>query len=153
MPTHRRNLHFERFDDVLADAQRLVEAERVVTSGNWTLGQILFHLAQAIHMSVDGAEFPTPWYVRMFGRMFKRRILRRMPAGFKLPPTAQKQLQGPGDTDVHEALDSLQVAVRRLQQDPHRAPHPVFGQMTLDEWNQLHLRHAELHLSFVDVAE
>jgi hypothetical protein len=76
-----------------------------------------------------------------------------MPAGFKLPPTAQKQLQGPGDTDVHEALDSLQVAVRRLQQDPHRAPHPVFGQMTLDEWNQLHLRHAELHLSFVDVAE
>jgi hypothetical protein len=28
-------------------------------------------------------------------------------------------------------------------------PNPVFGAMTPEDWKRLHLRHAELHLSFV----
>jgi hypothetical protein len=28
------------------------------------------------------------------------------------------------------------------------ARHPVLGKLTHEEWTQLHLRHAELHLSF-----
>ncbi|MEQ8787485.1 MAG: DUF1569 domain-containing protein [Pirellulaceae bacterium] len=150
---HRRELHFQSLDEVVAEAERLVGSDQVVTSGNWTLGQILYHLAQAIHMSIDGADFPTAWYVRLFGKLLKKRILRGMPAGFKLPKRAQQQLQGKPDTDAQEALESLRKAVGRMHDDPHRAPHPVFGAMTIDQWNQLHLRHAELHLSFADTAK
>jgi hypothetical protein len=28
-------------------------------------------------------------------------------------------------------------------------PTPVFGPLTVDEWNQFHLRHGEPHMSFV----
>jgi hypothetical protein len=28
------------------------------------------------------------------------------------------------------------------------ARHPVLGKLTHDQWKQIHLRHAELHLSF-----
>ncbi len=27
--------------------------------------------------------------------------------------------------------------------------HPVFGAMNVEQWNQFHLRHAEMHLSFI----
>jgi len=38
--------------------------------------------------------------------------------------------------------------VARLQATTKRYPSPAFGPLTLEEWDQLHLRHAELHLSF-----
>lgn len=148
----RRELHFESLDAVVREAERLAAAERIVTHGNWTLGQILHHLAQLMHMSIDGARFRAPWYVRLVGPLLKRRILRGMPAGFDLPPAAVRQLAADGDVEVPEAVDSLSAAVARLCEDPHRAPHPVLGRMSLEEWNELHLRHAELHLGFVDTA-
>jgi hypothetical protein len=36
-----------------------------------------------------------------------------------------------------------------LKTEPRRKPSPLFGELTIDEWNQLHCRHAELHLSFI----
>jgi hypothetical protein len=45
-------------------------------------------------------------------------------------------------------LNELRAAIDRLNREPKRAPSPVFGKMTREEWDQLHLRHAELHLSF-----
>ena len=44
----RRPLRFESIDQVLAEVDRLVEAERagqLKRLGNWTLGQVLGHLA------------------------------------------------------------------------------------------------------------
>ncbi len=38
--------------------------------------------------------------------------------------------------------------IDRLNREPQRYPSPVFGKMTKEEWDQLHLRHAEMHLSF-----
>ncbi len=40
-------------------------------------------------------------------------------------------------------------AVARIQLDTERSRHPVFGELSLDEWDSLHLRHAELHMSFL----
>jgi FPC/CPF motif-containing protein YcgG len=52
-------------------------------------------------------------------------------------------------SDINDALQRLRNAVARLQNERMTAKHPVLGQLNHDEWNQLHLRHAELHLSFV----
>ena len=71
-----------------------------------------------------------------------------MPPGFKLPDDAAKTLV-PGPTSTEEGLAVPQAAITRLEQDPKRAPNPVFGPMTKEEWNQLHLNHAALHMSFL----
>jgi hypothetical protein len=49
---------------------------------------------------------------------------------------------------AQEALEQLRKAVARLRAEKMTARHPVFGRITHDEWARLHLRHAELHLSF-----
>jgi hypothetical protein len=150
----RRKVRYLSFDDVLTDAERLVRA-RAETTGNWSLDQILGHLAIAIEKSLDAApdelEWKPPWYLRLAGRyLIKRRILKRgMPSGFKLPSEVEHRVVPAAGGDLNVALERLRRAAARLQSDSPRCPHPLFGPMAPHEWNRWHLRHAELHLSFV----
>src|SRR5436305_13194827 len=87
----RREVMYESLDDLLMDADRLVAAQQVTMLGNWSLGQMLAHLAAGLHMSIDGVEHRPKWFIRLIGPLFKRRVLRKMSAGFQLPrPVAAK---------------------------------------------------------------
>lgn len=48
-----------------------------------------------------------------------------------------------------EGLARLRKALDRLEKNPPTTPNPLFGHMPHEEWLLLHIRHAELHLSFV----
>lgn len=145
----RRQVQYASFDEVLADAERVVRA-RAATTGKWSLDQILGHLAIAMEKSIDGFPGELPWFVRLPARCFlKPWILKRgMKAGFKLPAEAENWAIPPvGDANL--ALEQLRRAIGRLRGEKTRSPHPMFGSMTAAEWDRLHLRHAELHMSFV----
>ncbi len=71
-----------------------------------------------------------------------------MKPGFKLPSPAADELIPTGEISTQQGLMELRSAVGRLNSEPQRAPSPVFGKMTREEWDDLHKRHAELHLSF-----
>ena len=87
--------------------------------------------------------------IRLFAPLIKKRLLRGpMSPGFKLPPAAAKELIPETPISAEPGLNELRSAIERLNCETHRAPSPVFGKMTREEWDQLHLRHAELHLSF-----
>lgn len=144
----RRTLHFHSLDEVLADAERLVASPDTRTLGNWPLGQLFTHLALAINGSIDGIEARAPWYVRLVGRSLKGRVLGSgMRAGFRLPKSAESEFF-PAAESPQQALEVLRAAIHRTRQELMTARHPVFGPLTQEEWTQLHLRHAELHLSF-----
>jgi Protein of unknown function (DUF1569) len=147
-PTRRR-VRYASFDEVIADAQRAVSANSA-TTGNWSLGQILEHLAIANEKTIDGFGFSTPWPVRTIGRLvFKKRLLEKgLTPGFNLRPKAAAILV-PGETDAAAGLDRLRRSTERLKSEQQRAPHPFLGPMTLDESDRMCLRHAELHMSFV----
>jgi len=51
-------------------------------------------------------------------------------------------------TSVAAAFDDLRQSVARTKSERMEAAHPAFGKMNHDEWTKLHLRHAEMHLSF-----
>ena len=59
----RREVHYDSYDDLLADAERLVSGD-VQTVGNWTLGQIFKHLAQTLNSSIDGTNMKFPWLMK-----------------------------------------------------------------------------------------
>lgn len=148
-PPARRTLRFESLDAILADAEQLaVQPHRVL--GNWSLGQILEHLALNIDAFFSGFGFQAPWLVRWtVGPLLKRRILTRgMAPGFRLPQRAAVLLPEPA-VATDEGLRHLRSAVERLKHDVPTRPHPVLGRMTQDEVCRLTQRHAELHLSFV----
>ncbi|HVX61588.1 MAG TPA: DUF1569 domain-containing protein [Pirellulales bacterium] len=145
----RRPLRYDSYQDLVNDAERLAACD-VRSLGNWSPGQTLGHLARAMELSIDGADFKASWLVRLAARIFYRQrcISGPMPPGIRLPREAQALLV-PEEVDVQTALAELRLAVLRLQHDTERAPHPVFGEMSLDEWDSFHLRHAELHMSFL----
>lgn len=145
----RRRLQFETFQDVLAEAERLSCGD-VRTLGNWTKGQIFQHLAESMHASVDGfparASLPSRLAIHVTGR--RRFLVGPMPPGTKLTGKSAAAL-APGPTSPEEGLAALRRAVYRLRAETDRAEHPLLGRLTADEWEQFHLRHAELHMSFL----
>ena len=144
----RRELNFTSLDQVVADAEKLVASPNTKMLGNWPLGQLLAHLATAVNGSIDGVSVKAPWIARLIGPFLKSRILKnKMKPGFKLPQKFEADFFPAGLTS-QEAFDQLRQAVARLQKEKMTARHPILGAITHDEWNQLHLRHAELHLSF-----
>jgi hypothetical protein len=144
----RREVRYASLEEVVTDAERLT-ASGTATLGEWSAGQIFEHLAATVEHSIDGFGFRSPWFVRLLGKVFlKRKILRDgMRPGFRLPKNAASLLPPP--TDAQVGLDHLRHAVERFRRETSRAPHPVFDTLTPEEWDLLHRRHCELHMSFL----
>jgi hypothetical protein len=150
--TGRRQLRFSNFDECLAEVDRLVAADssgRIVRVGNWTLGQTLGHLAAWCDYGFDGVPLKPPLFVKVVMRMMKKKMLRGpMRAGVKIPRVDGGTL-GTEMVSTEDAVQRYRRAVARLRASAPDRPNIIFGRLTHDEWIQLNLRHAELHLSFL----
>jgi len=145
----RRNLRFSSLDDILADAQALFDAG-IQTHGNWTAGQIIGHIALAMHGSVHGFPFTAPLPLRIIGRVVRNFPLNKgLPSGIKIPNKAFKAAVPPQDQPLEDALKKLTVAVKNAKEQQMNIRHPVFGKLSQAQWVQFHCRHAELHFSFL----
>jgi hypothetical protein len=144
----RRKLDYASYDELLADADRM-KSGAVKVLGNWSPGQIFRHLATAYNSSIDGFEFVFPWYMRLMVKPFKNRLLRgSMPTGFKIPADGTKSLV-PAPATTEAGLSELHAAVGRLKRETRRASNPLFGNLSNAEWDQLHLKHASMHMGFL----
>ena len=150
--TTRRPLHFDTIDQILADLDTLATAQqagKLRTLGNWTPGQNLGHLSSWIDYSFNGPPFKVPFIAKLFMRPMKKKFLfKPMGPGSRLP----KNPNGTFGTDVlsfDEGLSRLRRNLTRLKSESPKIPHALFGPMTHDEWIAQHLRHCELHLSFM----
>jgi hypothetical protein len=148
----RRQLRFESIDEMMAEVDRLVQAEkagRLKRVGNWTLGQALGHLAVWAEYSYSGAPLKPPWFIKLILRLRKQKFLHRpMRAGVRIPGvkggTLATELM-----PLEEALGRFQRVMTRLKTEAPMAPNVIFGPLTHDEWIAINLRHAELHLGFL----
>jgi Protein of unknown function (DUF1569) len=144
----RRNLDYQSFSELLADVDRLSRGP-VKVLGNWSAGQIYRHLALIYNGSIDGYSITFPWYLRLAARLLRKKIIGSpMPPGFRLPPDGAASVE-PRPASTEEGLAELQAAVARMEREDRRASHPIFGVMTREEWDRLHLKHASLHMSFL----
>ncbi len=69
-----------------------------------------------------------------------------------LPRRAREYLPDEHVT-TEEALERVGAALDRLDRETPCAAHPFLGRLAGCEWIALHLRHAELHMSFVGPVE
>ncbi len=146
----RRSLRFSSLGDVLRDVEQLSSGGPTRAAGNWTPGQVVDHVARIIEFSVDG--FPVPRAslpLRIVGRLVRQWALTRpMRPGLKLPQTFQFMVPEAGVT-WEAAVKRLQSAIARAQSQRMKHASPVLGRLTHAQWEQLHCRHAEMHLSFL----
>lgn len=149
----RRTLRFNTLDDALADLERIAAADRAGTLrhiGNWTPGQILGHVSAWIEYGYDGYPMkPPPWFVRFILRMMVKKYLKRgMPSGVRIP-NAAAGTYGTAALSTSDGMRRLKAAFERLRTEPARFDSPAFGRMSHADRIALNLRHAELHLSFL----
>jgi hypothetical protein len=145
----RRELSFTTYREVIEEIERLRKGgyERL---GEWTLGQICFHLSYYVRGSLEGYPFKLPWVVRkLIGRPMLRRVLRkgRMADGGRtipgsLPPDVVDEMEAVGEAK------ELFARLAKRTEDPH--PSPLFDHLTADECRSLHLLHAAHHLGFLE---
>ena len=153
-PAERRKLWFDSIDELFDELEQIKKAEadgRLRAVGAWTPGQILSHLAAWVDYAYDGFPMkPAPWLIRVFLRWQLKKYLREgMPSGVRIP-RVQGGTTGADDLPFDEAAGRLRVALERLQSDePARYDSPAFGALSHEQRIQLNLRHAELHLSFL----
>ena len=149
----RRRVRFRKLDAVLADAGRMERAETRTTVGNWTAAQNVQHIAEAVDRSIDGFEKLAPEEIRRQAIPRRDEMLKDgFPAGILIPPDMQDSLPEPTVT-WEEALENLRRAVARTETEAMNADHPFLGPMSHKQWGQFHCRHAELHFSFVHLAD
>lgn len=145
----RRAVEYRTLAAFLQDAEFLA-AHPHETVGNWSYGKILQHLTDGLNRSFDGFPFRCNVLIRWIVRtlMKKKLLTQPMSPGYTIPKKWESTLP-PDSTPVEEALSRLKQAIARFEREEPRAEHPALGSLTPDEWVQLHLRHAALHMSFV----
>ncbi|MFO0881243.1 MAG: DUF1569 domain-containing protein [Gemmataceae bacterium] len=146
----RRTLRFANLPAVVAEAERLL-AGGYTRGGTWSLGQISEHLTLAINGSTQGYPYllPAPgrWVIRWF---FLDKIKRR--ETFQGKVGAPRFLQPPDSMDDRVGVDHLRTAIQRFATAQPLHPSPIFGKLTREEWEAVHLWHCEHHFSFLHPA-
>lgn len=149
----RREVRFGSLGDLGAELDRLerVHSEgKLSYSGNYTPGQALHHLARWAERYTTG-DLPTdlPLPIKIFGRVLGGRLLNKgFPAGLA-GPTGQRQPEP--DVSFEDGLAYLRAQTSLIEASDLAHKNPMYGRMTHDDVVKLHLRHAELHLSFLDI--
>jgi hypothetical protein len=142
----RRELSFNSLNDVMPDVDRLLEGHETV--GNWSLGQICNHLANAVQLSVEGIPFRFPWITRtVVAPMIKGTMFRtgKMREGVKLPAKALPK----AGLDARAEAEALRAALNYYARVTEPlASHPMFGAISRAEWDRFHCIHCAHHLSF-----
>ena len=147
----RRILRFESIDQMMAEVDRLVEAERagrLERIGNWTLGQALGHLASWAEYSYTGIPLKTPFFIKWILRLRKQQFLHEpMRAGVKIPGVEGGTL-ATDTVPLDDSLQRLRAVMAKLKSQAPTITHSIFGQLSHDEWIAVNLRHGELHLGY-----
>jgi len=147
--TDRRAVRFNAMAEILADAEEL-DGGPIITTGNWTAGQILSHIALAINKSIDGFVGRASPEMRERGRSMKAMALKQgFPPGIAPSEELKAQLISDDPVSWEDGLRELRRAIARAESEPMTSEQPFFGPMTHTEWEQFHCRHAELHFSFM----
>ncbi len=150
-----RNLRFHSIEDLNHELNRILElhnAGTLATSGNWTPGQMMAHLASWIEYGYEGYPLKAPpWFIRWFLRLRLPKMLEfGMPRGVKIPGIPGGTV-GADEMPIELGIARLRKALQRLQ-DGEEAPYdsPAFGKMSHEDRIRLNLRHAELHLGYLN---
>jgi hypothetical protein len=139
----RRVLDFTSMDQIMLEAERLMDGH--FTTGQWTLAQILYHLATAIRLSSHGR----PESEAGIGREARRRRFFRTRRIVEGVPTPHARLLPPADANMRAEANALRDAIEQFTKAEGPFPsHPLLGLMSKDEWTQFHCIHCAHHLSF-----
>lgn len=150
----RRLVAFSSLDDIARDLDRIEASHKAGTLkklGNHEAGPVCHHLGMAMQRSFDGFPIRVNAILGLLGKALKKQVLaKQFQPGFRLNSKAESVAWNDAVSfDEGITLLKHQIARARAPGAAPRAAHPFFGPLTPTEWQVYYLRHAELHLSFL----
>lgn len=116
--------------------------------GKMTVSQMLEHCQQPIKVAFGELHLKPTLLSRLFGRMIKNSLLGPKPLR-KDTPTL-KEFKVNRNPDFEKAKAELIALVDRFSSEGKgcikNTKHPLFGEMTLQEWDELQWKHLDHHL-------
>jgi hypothetical protein len=158
---NRHTVRLQTIDDLAAEVERVraaADAGRVRPLGNWSTAQVLWHLGKLMELSFEGFSWRYRrgpiWLTRTIRVLAWRWMIRMaLRPGFQNPPEAAV-LEPAAALSVDEAVAYLQRQMERICNGERMTQAAgVEGPYTHEQWVYIHLRHAELHLSFLAIDE
>lgn len=156
---NRRRVRLQTIDDLVAEVERLTAAAaagKVRPLGNWSPAQVLWHVGKLIELSFDGFPFRyrrgPEWITRLVRFLSWRGLIwLAFRPGFRNPPEAAI-LEPDPSLALDEAAKYLQQQIARMSGGERMTQEcSVEGPYSHEQWVYTHLRHAELHLSFLEI--
>ncbi len=152
---NRRAVKLHCFNCLRGELDRFEEigADNLKTTGDLTAAQIVQHISEVVTRSIDGFEFSVPWFVRLFRPLIRKKFIGTttpLDSGIKLKGESLAMIPA-ADFSLTDAIANLRNELERANEVKMTQPSPVFGVMTHEDWTSLHLRHAELHFSFIQL--
>lgn len=150
-----RKLRFESIADCKAEVERILAADQqgqLQSCGKWTAGQNLSHIAAWIEYAYEGYPIKAPpFFIRWILKIGLRKMLENgMTKGVRIPGI-KEGTTGMENVPTSQAAERLLAALDRLSKDDAiKEPSPAFGAMPHQDRIKLNLRHAELHLGFLN---
>jgi hypothetical protein len=145
MTPGRRTIAFKSLDDVMPDVERLLEGQTTV--GNWSLAQILLHVATVMRRVVDLPASTPHDPSLVVGEEKKRQVFESgmIPEGLPGPP----EVMPVNTLSEREEAEGLRQAIAHYKDSSGPViAHRLFGPLSKPEWDRLQLIHVAHHLSF-----
>jgi hypothetical protein len=155
----RRWVRLQTVEDLVTEVERVTAAAsagKVRPLGNWSAAQVLWHIGKLIELSFDGFSWRyrrgPQWITSPFRFLAWRWLIRlAFRPGFQNPPEAAA-LEPPATISLEEAAAYLRRQIERIRSgEPMVQEAAVEGPYSHSQWMYIHLRHAELHLSFLAI--
>lgn len=116
--------------------------------GKMTVSQMLKHCQQPINVSNGTLILKANWMSFLFGKMAKKKLSGPKPFTRDLPTL--KEFVITGEPDFELSKKELIALIEVFAADGHNAiknkKHPLFGEMTMEEWDFLQWKHLDHHL-------
>jgi hypothetical protein len=158
---NRRAVGLQTLDELAAEVDRVVAAAAVGSVrplGNWCPAQVLWHIGKLMECSFAGFPFRyrrgPPWVTRLLRLLAWRWLIAlAFRPGFKNPPNAAL-LEPDPSLSLDAAASYLRQQIARIHNGDRMTQEcSVDGPYAHEQWLYIHLRHAELHLSFLAMAD
>jgi len=128
-----------------------LESLRPETTRQWgkmSIAQMLAHCQQPLRVAMGELPLKRSLLGILFGRLAKKKLLDPKPWQRSMPTAPEFKITDERDFATEKA--TLLALVKRFGEGgPHvvtKQPHPFFGPLTVDEWQQLQWRHLDHHL-------
>ena len=144
-------------DDLTAEVEHITlaaAAGKVRSLGNWSTAQAIWHIGKLIELSLDGFPFryrrSPKWAVRAIRRLSWRWLIAlAFRPGFRNPPEAAV-LEPDASLTLDAAAAYFRQQIARIRDGERMTQEcSIDGPYSHEQWVYIHLRHAELHLSFL----